>query len=46
MSDTERAKILVVDDRPENLIALEAILEPLGPEIVRASSGKEALRQV
>jgi PAS domain S-box-containing protein len=40
------AKILIVDDRAENLIALEAILEPLGHELVRAGSGQEALRQV
>ncbi len=32
-----------MDDRPENLLALEAILEPLGETLVRASSGREAL---
>ncbi len=42
----QRARILLVDDRPENLLALEAILEPLGQEIMRASSGEEALRAV
>ena len=41
-----RGRVLMVDDRPENLMALEAILEPLGHELVRASSGEEALRQV
>jgi PAS domain S-box-containing protein len=37
-------EILIVDDRPENLLALEAILEPLGQTLVRAHSGDEALR--
>ncbi len=41
---TLRASILIVDDRPENLLALEAILEPLGHELIRAHSGAEALR--
>jgi PAS domain S-box-containing protein len=36
--------ILIVDDEPSNLLALEAILEPLGQRIVRAGSGVEALR--
>jgi len=43
---TERAKLLLVDDRPENLLALEALLEPLGQELVRAESGEEALRHL
>ncbi|HVX40907.1 MAG TPA: ATP-binding protein [Gemmatimonadaceae bacterium] len=38
--------ILLVDDRRENLLALEAILEPLGQRLVRASSGEEALRRL
>jgi PAS domain S-box-containing protein len=37
------ASILLVDDRPANLMALEAILEPLGERLVRAESGTEAL---
>jgi len=40
----EPVEILIVDDRPENLLALEAILERLGQKIVRAHSGDEALR--
>jgi signal transduction histidine kinase len=42
----DRVSILLVDDRPENLLALEAILEPLNQVLVRAGSGPEALRQV
>jgi PAS domain S-box-containing protein len=38
------AAILLADDRPENLLALEAILEPLGHELVSVGSGAEALR--
>jgi PAS domain S-box-containing protein len=36
--------ILMVDDRPANLVALEATLVPLGHRLVRAASGEEALR--
>ena len=42
----ERVSILLVDDRAENLLALEAILEPLGQELIRANSGPEALKRV
>jgi PAS domain S-box-containing protein len=40
------ANVLLVDDRPENLLALEAILEPLGQNLVRAGSGEDALRRL
>ena len=33
-----------MDDRPQNLVALEAILEPLDQILVKAYSGIEALR--
>ena len=41
---TEAATLLLVDDRPENLLTLEAVLEPLGHRLVRAGSGEEALK--
>jgi signal transduction histidine kinase len=37
------ASVLLVDDRPENLLSLEAILKPLGVRLVKARSGEEAL---
>jgi signal transduction histidine kinase len=40
----DTVKILLVDDRPENLVALEAVLDGLGQELIKAQSGKEALR--
>src|SRR5436309_3775964 len=43
MSDG-KVNILIVDDKPEKLLALEAVLEDLGQTIVRAYSGREALR--
>ncbi|MES2176616.1 MAG: ATP-binding protein [Gemmatimonadota bacterium] len=45
-SASEPVEILIVDDRAENLLALEAILEPLGQTLVRANSGDEALRKL
>ncbi len=41
-----RPRLLLVDDRPENLTALQAILSELDAEIVLAGSGNEALSQV
>jgi PAS domain S-box-containing protein len=40
------ANLLLVDDRQQNLLALEAILEPLGQNLVLASSGEDALRRL
>lgn len=45
-NDDTRASILIADDRPANLLALEAVLHPLGARIVRASSGREVLEHV
>src|SRR5437762_660712 len=41
-----RARILMVDDNRANLVALEAVLLPLGHELVSANSGEEALRML
>src|SRR5271166_1422479 len=41
-----KASILLVDDRPANLLALEAILDSLDQRLVRASSGEEALEKL
>ncbi|MDP9042870.1 MAG: response regulator, partial [Bacteroidota bacterium] len=38
------AKILVVDDREDNLLSIESILEKEGYTIIKANSGKEALK--
>jgi signal transduction histidine kinase len=44
--DDLKADILMVDDEPNNLLALEGLLEPLGQNLLRAQSGEEALRLV
>lgn len=44
MSDTQR--VLLVDDRRSNLMALRALLEPLHCDIVLAESGEEALQKL
>ncbi|HYO10132.1 MAG TPA: response regulator [Tepidisphaeraceae bacterium] len=41
---SDKVNILIVDDKPEKLLSLEAVLEELGQTIVRAYSGREALR--
>ncbi|HEX5495916.1 MAG TPA: response regulator [Mycobacteriales bacterium] len=41
---TDPVNILIVDDRTENLVALEAILGALEHTLVRARSGEEALK--
>ena len=41
---TVPAKILMVDDRAENLLALDAILHGIGYDLVKATSGEEALK--
>jgi hypothetical protein len=39
-----RVKLLLVDDDRDNLLALQAVLEPLGQELMLAESGTDALR--
>src|SRR5688572_2962416 len=46
MPPDDKVNILLVDDHPENLIALESILADLGENLVRAHSGMEALRHL
>jgi signal transduction histidine kinase len=46
MEASGRVNILLVDDRPENLVALESVLDELGQNLVRATSGKEALKRL
>jgi two-component system, sensor histidine kinase len=46
MAGMPRAKILVVDDNPSKLVALEAVLTPLHQTVVLARSGREALRNL
>src|SRR3954463_7423613 len=40
----EKVSILIVDDRPDKLLGYETILDELNENLVRATSGKEALR--
>jgi PAS domain S-box-containing protein len=42
----ETPSILLVDDHSDNLLALEAILEPLGHRLVSVTSGAAALREL
>lgn len=46
LSEGEKVRILMVDDKQENLIALEAVLEAPGQELVKATSGRDALRHM
>jgi CheY-like chemotaxis protein len=46
MNHNSPTNILIVDDQPQNLIVLEAILAPLKQNLVFARSGPEALRHV
>lgn len=41
-----KVNILVVDDQPANLLALDALLDSLGENVVKANSGPEALKRL
>ena len=43
MIETEKINLLIVDDQPANLLALESLLELPDVQIIKASSGNEAL---
>ncbi|MBN2437457.1 MAG: response regulator, partial [Deltaproteobacteria bacterium] len=45
-SELERQKILIVDDKKENLAALRQVLAGMGVEIIEATSGNEALAAI
>lgn len=43
MQEAKGPNILIVDDRPENLLVLEILLEDMDCHIIKANSGNEAL---
>src|SRR6201993_5240781 len=43
MSDNEKVNILMVDDQPAKLLSYEVILGDLGENLIKATSGREAL---
>jgi signal transduction histidine kinase len=44
LSVDDRVNILLVDDQPANLVALEAMLQGLDQNLIKAESGREALK--
>lgn len=45
-TEVDTATVLVVDDKQENLVAMRAVLDPLGYRLLTATSGEEALRHL
>jgi signal transduction histidine kinase len=43
---TSQASVLIVDDDPKSLLAMEGLLEGLGQSVVLANSGEDALRRI
>jgi CheY-like chemotaxis protein len=46
VSTTDQVNILMVDDQPAKLLSYEAILADLGLNLIKATSGREALDMV
>jgi signal transduction histidine kinase len=46
MGLSEKVNVLLVDDQPARLLTYETILSELGPNLVRAGSGREALEKL
>jgi PAS domain S-box-containing protein len=46
MTDNDRVNILMVDDQPAKLLTYEAILSDLGENLIKVTSGREALDQL
>jgi two-component sensor histidine kinase/DNA-binding response OmpR family regulator len=46
MAENDKVNILLVDDQPAKLLSYEAILNDLGENLVKASSGREALEHL
>src|SRR5262249_16358639 len=46
MTDHEKVNILLVDDQPGKLLSYEAILHGLNENLLKASSGREALEHL
>jgi CheY-like chemotaxis protein len=44
MMDNLQPNVLVADDRPANVLAIQQVLEPLNHNVVTAASGEEVLR--
>src|SRR5579862_9376000 len=46
MTANEKVNILMVDDQPAKLLSYEAILSEIGENLIKATSGREALEHL